>query len=212
MTDPHRRMVNYIQNAVLTYHESASSSACELVTELLPYLYKEKLGRMEAESLLAGIMLDTRNFVLRTGVRTFEAAAYLRSLGADTVAVKKLFSESLELYRYKNDLVSAAQIYNNTAIAASEEDYSDHRAAAAQAADELLTVQGVQASFVITRMGGSVNISARSFGECNVQLIMESLGGGGHLTMAATQMKDVTVHEAAARLSAAIDKYFSTKK
>lgn len=210
--DHHRRMVNYIQNAVLTYHESASSSACELVTELLPYLYKEKLGRMEAESLLAGIMLDTRNFVLRTGVRTFEAAAYLRSLGADTVAVKKLFSESLELYRYKNDLVSAAQIYNNTAIAASEEDYSDHRAAAAQAADELLTVQGVQASFVITRMGGSVNISARSFGECNVQLIMESLGGGGHLTMAATQMKDVTVHEAAARLSAAIDKYFSTKK
>jgi c-di-AMP phosphodiesterase-like protein len=210
--DHHRRMVNYIQDAVLTYHESASSSACELVTELLPYLYKEKLGRMEAESLLAGIMLDTRNFVLRTGVRTFEAAAYLRSLGADTVAVKKLFSESLELYRYKNDLVSAAQIYNNTAIAVSEEDYSEHRAAAAQAADDLLTVQGVQASFVVTRMGGSVNISARSFGECNVQLIMESLGGGGHLTMAATQMKDATIHEAAARLSAAIDKYFSTKK
>ena len=210
--DHHRRMVNYIQDAVLTYHESASSSACELVTELIPYLYKEKLGRMEAESLLAGIMLDTRNFVLRTGVRTFEAAAYLRSLGADTVAVKKLFSESLELYRYKNDLVSAAQIYNNTAITASEDDYSEHRAAAAQAADDLLTVQGVQASFVITRMGGKVNISARSFGECNVQLIMESLGGGGHLTMAATQMSDVTVHEAAARLSAAIDKYFSSKK
>ena len=210
--DHHRRMVNYIQDAVLTYHESASSSACELVTELLPYLYKEKLGRMEAESLLAGIMLDTRNFVLRTGVRTFEAAAYLRSLGADTVAVKKLFSESLELYRYKNDLVSAAKIYCNTAIAASEADYSEHRAAAAQAADDLLTVQGVQASFVITRMGDSVNISARSFGECNVQLIMEALGGGGHLTMAATQLKGITIHEAAARLTAAIDKHFSTKK
>ncbi len=210
--DHHRRMVNYIQDAVLTYHESASSSACELVTELLPYLYKEKVGRLEAESLLAGIMLDTRNFVLRTGVRTFEAAAYLRSLGADTVAVKKLFSESLELYRYKNDLVSAAQVHNRTAIAVTEEDYSDHRAAAAQAADDLLTVQGVLASFVVTQMGQQVNISARSFGECNVQLIMESLGGGGHLTMAATQMSNVTVHEAAAKLKAAVDTYFESKK
>lgn len=209
--DHHRRMVNYIQDAVLTYHESASSSASELVTELLPYLHKEKIGRIEAEALLAGIMLDTRNFVLRTGVRTFEAAAYLRSLGADTVSVKKLFSESLELYRYKNDLVSAAQVHNRTVIAATEEDYSDHRAAAAQAADDLLTVQGVLASFVITHMGREVNISARSFGECNVQLIMESLGGGGHLTMAATQMSNVTVQEAIAKLKVAIDTYFATK-
>lgn len=209
--DHHRRMVNYIQNAVLTYHESASSSASELVTELLPYLYKDKVGRLEAESLLAGIMLDTRNFVLRTGVRTFEAAAYLRSLGADTVSVKKLFSESLELYRYKNDLVSAAQVHNRTAIAVTDEDYSDHRAAAAQAADDLLTVQGVLASFVVTQMGQQVHISARSFGECNVQLIMESLGGGGHLTMAATQMKEVTVYEAANKLRSAIDTYFESK-
>lgn len=209
--DHHRRMVNYIQNAVLTYHESASSSACELVTELLPYLYKDKIGKLDAESLLAGIMLDTRNFVLRTGVRTFEAAAYLRGLGADTVSVKKLFSESLELYRYRNDLVSGAQVYSQTAIAISDEDYSDRRAAAAQAADDLLTVQGVQASFVMTRMGKSINISARSFGECNVQLIMESLGGGGHLTMAATQMSDVTMPEAVLKLKNAIDKYFLQK-
>ena len=208
--DHHRRMVNYIQDAVLTYHESASSSASELVAELLPYLYKDKIGRIEAEALLAGIMLDTRNFVLRTGVRTFEAAAYLRSLGADTVSVKKMFSESLELYRYKNDLVSVAQVHNRTAIAVTEDDYSAHRAAAAQAADDLLTVQGVLASFVITKMGEQVNISARSFGECNVQLIMESLGGGGHLTMAATQMTDVSVYEAADRLKAAIDNYFET--
>lgn len=206
--DHHRRMVNYIQDAVLTYHESSSSSASELVTELLPYLCKDKLGRTEAEALMAGIMLDTRNFVLRTGVRTFEAAAYLRSLGADTVSVKKMFSESLELYRYKNDLVSLAQVYNRTAISVADEDYSEHRAAASQAADDLLTVQGVLASFVITRMGNQVNISARSFGECNVQLIMESLGGGGHLTMAATQMSDMTVYEASARLKAAIDKHF----
>ena len=210
--DHHRRMVNYIQDAVLTYHESASSSASELVTELLPYLCKDKVGRVEAEALLAGIMLDTRNFVLRTGVRTFEAAAYLRSLGADTVSVKKMFSESLELYRYKNDLVSAAQVHNRTAIAVTDEDYSAHRAAASQAADDLLTVQGVLASFVVARMGDQVNISARSFGECNVQLIMESLGGGGHLTMAATQMADVTVNEAAAKLKVAIDKYFETNK
>lgn len=210
--DHHRRMVNYIQDAVLTYHESTSSSACELVTELLPYLHKEKVGRMEAESLLAGIMLDTRNFVLRTGVRTFEAAAYLRSLGADTVAVKKLFAESMELYRRKTDLVSAAQIYNHTAIAYSEEDYSKHRAAAAQAADDLLTVQGVYASFVVTHMGKEVNISARSFGECNVQLVMESLGGGGHLTMAATQMSDVSVSDATDQLKKAIDHYFAQQK
>lgn len=210
--DHHRRMVNYIQDAVLTYQESASSSASELVSELLPYLYKDKVGRLEAESLLAGIMLDTRNFVLRTGVRTFEAAAYLRSLGADTVSVKKLFSESLDLYRYKNDLVSAAQVHNRTAIAVTEEDYSAHRAAAAQAADDLLTVQGVLASFVVTQMGQHVHISARSFGECNVQLIMESLGGGGHLTMAATQMSDVSVFEASDKLKAAIDTYFESKK
>lgn len=209
--DHHRRMVNYIQDAVLTYHESASSSACELVTELLPYLYKDKIARMDAESLLSGIMLDTRNFVLRTGVRTFEAAAYLRSLGADTVSVKKLFAESLQLYRYKNDLVSSAQVYNRAAIAASAVDYSANRAAASQAADDLLTVQGVVASFVVTQMGQQVNISARSFGECNVQLIMESLGGGGHLTMAATQMSDVTVDQAVEQLKNAIDTYFAQR-
>ena len=209
--DHHRRMVNYIQDAVLTYHESASSSACELVTELLPYLYKDKISRIDAESLLAGIMLDTRNFVLRTGVRTFEAAAYLRSLGADTVSVKKLFAESLQLYRYRNDLVSGAQVYNRTAIAYSEADYSANRAAAAQAADDLLTVQGVIASFVVTQMGQQINISARSFGECNVQLIMEALGGGGHLTMAATQMSNVTVEHAVEQLKEAIDTYFAQR-
>lgn len=209
--DHHRRMVNYIQDAVLTYHESASSSASELVAELLPYLYKDKISRMDAESLLAGIMLDTRNFVLRTGVRTFEAAAYLRSLGADTVSVKKLFAESLQLYRYRNDLVSAAHVYNRTAIASSTVDYSTNRAAASQAADDLLTVQGVVASFVVTQMGQQINISARSFGECNVQLIMEALGGGGHLTMAATQMSDISVEHAVERLKDAIDTYFAQR-
>ena len=156
---------------------------------------------------MAGIMLDTRNFVLRTGVRTFEAAAYLRSLGADTVEVKKMFAESMELYRYKSDLVAQAQAYHNTALSITDEDYSDRRTAAAQAADDLLSVQGVQASFVVTRMGEEINVSARSFGECNVQLIMEALGGGGHLTMAAAQLKNVTIEEAEAKLKAVIDRY-----
>ena len=207
--DHHRRMVNYIQDAVLTYHEASSSSACELVTELLPYMSDEKLGRLEAEALLAGIMLDTRNFVLRTGVRTFEAAAYLRGLGADTVSVKKMFAESLDMYRQKNDLVAGASLYRDTAISVTEEDMSSRRAAAAQAADDLLSVQGVRASFVISPIGQEVNISARSFGEINVQLIMESLGGGGHQTMAATQLRFTTPEQAKKRLCEAIDAYFT---
>ena len=205
--DHHRRMVNYIQDAVLTYHEPSSSSACELVTELLPYMDSDKLGRLEAEALLSGIMLDTRNFVLRTGVRTFEAAAYLRSLGADTVAVKKMFSESLDMYRQKNDLVACAELYRDTAIAVTEENMSSRRAAAAQAADDLLSVQGVRASFVVSPIGQEINISARSFGEINVQLIMESLGGGGHQTMAATQLRDVSPAQAKKQLRDAIDAY-----
>ena len=210
--DHHRRMVDYIKDTVLTYHEPSSSSACELVAELLPYLSDEKIGRNEAEALLAGIVLDTRNFVLRTGVRTFEAAAYLRSLGADTVTVKKLFSESLGLYRYKSDLVSQAQVYRETAIAVTDVDYTDHRTAAAQAADDLLSVQGVHASFVVTPMGNQINISARSFGDCNVQLIMESLGGGGHLTMAATQLSGRSLTEAETLLKEAIDRYYDLKQ
>ena len=208
LIDHHRRKVDYIEDTVLTYHEPSSSSVCELITELLPYLSQTKISKTIADALLSGIMLDTRNFVLRTGVRTFEAAAYLRGHGADTVAVKKMFSEDLELYRRKSDLVSVAELYKKTAIAVSEEDYSDHRAAAAQAADDLLLVQGVVATFVLTPMEDYIQISARSYGECNVQLIMEKLGGGGHLTMAATQLKETTVAQAYEQLTAAIDNYF----
>ena len=207
--DHHRRMVNYIQDAVLTYHEPSSSSACELVAELIPYMTQDKPGRMEAEALLSGIMLDTRNFVMRTGVRTFEAAAYLRGLGADTVSVKKMFAESLDMYRLKNDLVAQAKLYKQTAITSSTENLSNRRAAAAQAADDLLSVHGVRASFVLCPIGREINISARSFGEINVQLIMESLGGGGHQTMAATQLPDLTVQEVEKQLKKAIDAYLA---
>lgn len=206
--DHHRRKVNYIDNTVLTYHEPNSSSTCELITELLPYLSDNHYGRDVAEALLSGIMLDTRNFVLRTGVRTFEAAAYLRGLGADTVTVKKLFAESLETYRRKSDLIAVAQTYKRTVIAVRDDDYSDYRTSAAQAADDLLTVDDAIASFVVTRMGHQIQISARSYGECNVQLIMESMGGGGHLTMAATQLNHTSIDEAVVYLKAAIDTYF----
>ncbi len=206
--DHHRKLVNHIQDTSLSYLESSSSSACELVTELLQYMGEGLIGRTEADALLAGIMLDTRNFVLHTGVRTFEAAAHLRRLGADTVAVKKMFSGGLEMYQKKSDLVSKAEQYRHTAIVTTDADYSACRAVPAQAADEMLSIQGIKASFVLCVAGDEVIISARSYGECNVQLIMESLGGGGHLTMAGTQLKNVTVAEARERLCAAIDEYF----
>lgn len=206
--DHHRKLVNHIQDAALNYLEPSSSSACELVTELLQYMGESLIGRAEADALLAGIMLDTRNFVLHTGVRTFEAAAYLRRLGADTVAVKRMFSGGLEMYQKKSDLVSKAELYHHTAIVTTEADFSECRAVPAQAADEMLSIQGIKASFVLCVAGDEVIISARSYGECNVQLIMESLGGGGHLTMAGAQLKDTTVAEARGRLLAAIDDYF----
>jgi len=212
LIDHHRRRVDHIEDTVLTYHESGSSSTCELIAELLPYLTDSKISRNVADALLAGIMLDTRNFVFRTGVRTFEAAAYLRQLGADTIAVKKMFSEDLELYRRKSDLLSLAELYQQTAIAVSDEDYAEHRTAAAQAADDMLLIQGVVASFVVTPMKDYIQISARSYGECNVQLIMEAMGGGGHITMAATQLRDVTVAQAREELLSAIDNYFETNK
>lgn len=207
LIDHHRKMANCITDLTLEYHEPSTSSACELVTELLPYMGKNLIGQQEAEALLSGIMLDTRNFVLRTGVRTFEAAAYLRRLGADTVSVKRMFAESLEMYQRKCALVTDAQVYHRVAIAVSEEDYSSVRAAAAQAADELLTVNDILASFVVCRVGEEINISARSYGGFNVQLVMEALGGGGHLTMAGAQLRGVTADEARQQLISKIDEY-----
>ncbi len=210
--DHHRKMVDHITDPALEYHEPSSSSASELVTELLQYMGDGTIGRPEAEALLAGITLDTRNFVLRTGVRTFEAAAYLRRLGADTVSVRRMFSDSLAMYRKKCELVSLASTYRGMAIAATDEDMADKRTAAAQAADEMLSIQGMLASFVVCRMGREVNISARSYGECNVQLIMESMGGGGHLTMAGTQIRDASVTEVERRLRRAIDEYIEREQ
>lgn len=207
--DHHRKNVDYIQNTVIFYHEPHASSTCELVTELLQYMGKKPLiSPTEANALLAGIMLDTKEFVLRTGVRTFEAAAYLRARGADTVTVKSFFAGSMENRKLRGQIVLNAQTHKRCAVSVADFDAADLRVVCAQAADELLTVSDVDASFVLFENEGTANISARSMGKINVQLIMEALGGGGHQTMAASQLADTSLYDAESRLYAAIDAYF----
>lgn len=206
--DHHRKTVNFIDNAVIFHHEPYASSASEMVTELIQYFRFDSdsvLDSLYADALLSGITLDTKNFVMRTGVRTFEAAAFLKKLGADTVTVKLLFSNSIESYRRKTQIVASAKIHNSCAIATADFKSDDIRLVAPQAADELLGISGVNASFVIYRTGNSTNISARSMGALNVQVIMEVLGGGGHQTMAACQLEDADLQAAYKMLTAAID-------
>ena len=206
--DHHRKMVNFIDTASIFLHEPSASSASELVTEVVEYLADDVLNHNEAEALLAGIMLDTKNFVINTGVRTFEAAAFLRKKGADTVAVRNVFANSLDNYREKSQLVASAQIVNHCAVTVADESMRNSRLVCAQAADDLLSIQDTYASFVISRIDShTVNISARSFGKINVQLVMEALGGGGHQTMAATQLKDVSLQEAKDRLTEVLKGY-----
>jgi len=210
--DHHRRMVGAIENPVLFYHEPSASSASEMVAELLQYMGDPAPTKTEAEALLAGIILDTRNFVLRAGARTFEAAAYLRRIGADTVKVQSLFAASMELYRQKAALVSGATVYKDMAISVGNGSGADARIAASQAANELLTIRGVKASFTLMKTEQGINISARSMGDVNVQLITEALGGGGHLTMAGAFLKNVDADTAVAQVKAAIDTYLSQVK
>ena len=212
--DHHRKGVGFIENTALVCHEPYSSSASELVTELLQYVGErdDKPNRVEAEGLLAGIMLDTRDFTLHTGVRTFEAAAALRRYGAETERVRQLFDVTMVEYNAKADLVEAAQMYKNCAVSVSGEVPPEARVAIAQAANDLLTIQNVEASFVAVQVGTGVNISARSLGAVNVQVIMESLGGGGHQTMAAAQLKHITPEAARARIQTAIDQYRESQK
>ena len=212
--DHHRKGVGYIENAVLVCHEPYASSASELVTELLQYVGSrdDKPTRVEAEGLLSGIMLDTRNFSLHTGVRTFEAAAALRRYGAETERAWALFDVSLPEYNTKAGLVAKAQMYKGCAVVLSGELPSEAQVAIPQAANDLLSIEGVQASFVVVQTGSSVKISARSMGQVNVQVIMESLGGGGHQTMAATMMKHTTLDQARELLHTAIDNYRASQK
>ena len=205
--DHHRKSVDHIKDALIFFHDPNASSTCEMVTELMRYITPAPtLSPVEAQAMLAGIMLDTKEFVLSTGVRTFEAAAFLKGKGADTVAVKRLFSNSIESNRKRSEIISAAHIYRGCAIACTAPGTENARLLSAQAADELLEVSGVKASFVIFDSGNdSVNISARSYGDLNVQIIMEYLGGGGHRTMAAAQLTGVNMEEAKSKLCEAID-------
>ena len=212
--DHHRKGVGFIEHADLVCHEPYSSSASELVTELLQYVGErdDKPNRVEAEGLLAGILLDTQDFTLHTGVRTFEAAAALRRYGAETERVRRLFDVTMVEYNAKADLVEKAQMYKNCAISIGGEVAPEARVAIAQAANDLLRIQGVDASFVAVQVGNGVNVSARSMGAVNVQVIMESLGGGGHQTMAAAQLKHITPQAARSRIQDAIDQYYLSQK
>ena len=207
--DHHRRAASYIENAAFSFHEPYASSAAELVTELLQYMVEPAdLLRDEAEALLAGIVLDTKHFTQRTGGRTFEAAAFLRRAGADTADVQRLFQNDLSDMISRYDIIRRAEMYrDDIALAVIPQDGVD-RVAAAQAADELLTLKGVKASFVVYSSGENVLMSARSLGEINVQVILETLGGGGNSTTAGGKVENATVLDVRQRLTEAIDDYF----
>ncbi|UOY91358.1 DHH family phosphoesterase [Ectobacillus sp. JY-23] len=208
--DHHRRGEEFIEEPLLVYMEPYASSTAELVTELLEYQPKRlKLNMLEATALLAGIIVDTKSFTFRTGARTFDAASYLRSHGADTILVQKLLKEDMEHYLKIAKMIQDAYIYKNgIALAKAEENQYCDQVLIAQAADTLLTMTGVTASFVIAKKKDStIGISGRSLGDVNVQLIMESLGGGGHLTNAATQLPNSNPDDAEQRLQEAIDEY-----
>ena len=210
--DHHRKAVGHIENTVFFCHEPYASSACELVSELLQYVPNATLEPVEAEALLAGIMLDTRNFALHTGVRTFEAAAYLRRAGASTEQVKLLFNSSIKEYTIKSALVENATLFMNCAVSVSGELPTVAAVAVPQAANDLLTIDGVDASFVAVQKGDNISISARSMGKINVQIVMEALGGGGHLTMAGTQLKNTSPQQAEQMLQAAIKNYWDSQQ
>ena len=207
LIDHHRRGEEFITNTMLVYMEPYASSTAELVTELIEYQPKhEKLSMLEATAMLAGIIVDTKSFTLRTGARTFEAASYLRSNGADTVLVQRILKEDLETYVERAKIVQTVEfVGDGIAIARGEPGRVYSPVLIAQTADILLTMKDVNASFVVAeRSEGGIGISARSLGEVNVQIVMENLGGGGHLTNAATQMPNATIEEAVEQLKAAI--------
>jgi c-di-AMP phosphodiesterase-like protein len=206
--DHHRQGSEIIENAVLSYIEPYASSACEMVAEVLQYIADDvKITNLEANSMYAGIMIDTNNFMSKTGVRTFEAAAFLRRCGADVTRVRKLFREDAVEYKAKADAVSQAEIYKQCfAISVcTNEDIQSPTIVGAQAANELLNIRGIKASFVLTDYQGKIYISARSIDEVNVQIIMERMGGGGHMSIAACQMEGTGLIEAIGVLKHVID-------
>ena len=207
LIDHHRRAADYISNVTMAFHEPHASSACELVSELLEELVDQKdFLRVEAEAMLSGIMLDTKNFTIRTGERTFEAAAFLRRSGADTAEVKKLLQSDMAHTVARYRILQNARI-NRPGVAIAVQDTKQDRIVAAKAADELLNVAGVTCSLVVYPVPEGVFVSARSIGEINVQLLLEPFGGGGNRAAAAVQMQDVTVEQAVEKLESALDEY-----
>ena len=212
--DHHRRGTDFIEQSILTFQEVYASSASELVAELIQYTQNEiELPTVEAEALYAGIMMDTKNFTFKTGVRTFEAAAYLRRCGVDIIKVKKWFQSDLESYNKISEIVRRAEVIRDTiAIASYEVQEKDTSLICAKAADELLTIGNITASFVLGTMGEKICISGRSIGDINVQVILEKLGGGGHITLAGAQLENKTIEEAKQELIDKIEEYFAEKE
>ena len=213
--DHHRKAPDYIENALVSFHEVYASSTAELVTELIQYAGNEiALNVLEAESLYGGIMVDTKNFTFKTGVRTFEAAAYLRKFGVDIIRVKKWFQADLESYNIIANIVKNVEIIDESIALSVYEDEEDKNAnlICAKAADELLTISDITASFVMTKMDEKVYISGRSIGDINVQVILEKLGGGGHITLAGAQLEGISLEDAKAELISKINEYLNEVK
>lgn len=212
--DHHRRSADFIEQSILTFQEVYASSASELVTEILQYTQHDiELSTIEAESLYAGIMMDTKNFTFKTGVRTFEAAAYLRRCGVDIIKVKKWFQSDLESYNKIAEIVKKAEIiYDTIGISTYDLAEKDANLICAKAADELLTIGNITASFVLGILDNKVCISGRSIGDINVQMILEKLGGGGHITLAGAQLEGKTIEEAKTELIQKIQEYFNEKE
>ena len=212
--DHHRRSADFIDQSILTFQEVYASSASELVTEIIQYTQTEiELKTIEAESLYAGIMMDTKNFTFKTGVRTFEAAAYLRRCGVDIIKVKKWFQSDLESYNKIAEIVKKSEIiYETIAISSYDAIEKDTSLICAKAADELLTIGNITASFVLGTSENKICISGRSIGDINVQVILEKLGGGGHITLAGAQLENKTIEEAKQELIEKINEYFAEKE
>ena len=208
--DHHRRSPDFIQKSILTFHEVYASSASELVTELLQYTNTQiELSKIEAETLYAGIMMDTKNFTFKTGVRTFEAAAYLRKCGIDIIKVKKWFQSDLQTYNKITEIIKTTEVINDTiGIAIYDKEDKEANIICAKSADELLTIGNITASFVLGNDGEKITVSGRSIGDINVQLILEKMGGGGHITLAGAQIEGMTIEEVKQELIQRINEYF----
>ncbi len=211
--DHHRRSTEFISPCSLVYHEPYASSACEMVTELLEYMNVGKaITKLDAQCLYTGILMDTKNFMLKTGVRTFEAASFLRRMGLDTVAVRRMFSSELDDYSKKSEIVTNSELINEEiAISKTYETYANQRVIASQAADEMLNLRKVKASVVVFPIEGGVGYCARSLGTVNVQLIMESIGGGGHMTVAGATVMGIDVDEGVEKVKIAIKEHLSER-